>query len=331
MTASSIGAAVCSRSRPAQLARALRSLQAQHLPLEEILVVDNNPGDGRTRQAAAEAPGVRYCAEPVPGLNFARNRALRELQTPLIAVLDDDAVADRRWAEQFAETFAQHPSVGVCTGRVEPLALETEAQRLFEVNGGFSRGLTAVHLPADARRPLHGRPAPLIAWAVSVGNGASFALRRETALAVGGFDEALDLGPALPGGGDLDMFWRMLCAGHELRYAPQAVAWHEHRQDLAQLAAQLAGHQRALVAFLCKSAVASPGWARLEASGFLAWRLLKPGARLLGRLAGRDPLPAPLLWRMWAHAWAGLVSYPLGRRIASRRRRAGAAAAWGCA
>jgi hypothetical protein len=84
------------------------------------------------------------------------------------------------------------------TGRVEALTLETEAQRLFEANGGFGRGLERVRLPEDARRPLHGRRAPLIAWAVSVGSGCSLAVRRELALGLGGFDEALDLGEVLP-------------------------------------------------------------------------------------------------------------------------------------
>ena len=327
MSAPSIAAVICTRNRPHQLTRALASLLAQSRPLDEILVVDNGPADASTRQAVAALPGVRYCAEPVLGLNFARNRALRELRTDVIAFLDDDAVADRRWAERFADTFARHPQVGICTGRVEPLALDTDAQRLFEANGGFSRGQDPIHLPVHARRRLRGWPTPLIAWAVSVGNGASFALRREAAQSIGGFDEALDLGRVLPGGGDLDLFWRMLCAGYELWYAPQVLAWHEHRRELAEMSAQLAGHQQALVAFLCKSTVTSPGWSRLAVAGFLGWRLVKPATRLARRLVAHDPLPAGILWRIWGQSWAGLVSYPAGRYIAGQRRRRGAAAA----
>lgn len=321
--ARSIAAAVCTRNRPALLARTLESLVRQDQALDTILVVDNAPDDDASRRLVAERfPMVRYEHEPAQGLNFARNRALHVLHTDVIAFLDDDAVAHPAWAERFLTAFQRHPRLGICTSRIEPFAVDTDSQRLFEANGGFSRGHDPVQLPDDVRRPLHGRRAPLIAWAVSVGNGASFACRREAALAIGRFDEALDLGEALPGGGDLDCFWRILCAGFELRYEPEVLAWHEHRRDPQALAAQLAGHQRALVTFLCKSVVTTPGWDRLAVMGFLGWRLAKPAVRLVRRTLHLDPLPAGMLWRMGVHAWAGLGSYPSCRRLAGRRKQA---------
>ena len=161
----------------------------------------------------------------------------------------------------------------------------------------------------DAQRPLHGWPAPRIAWAVSVGSGASFAVRRDLVLTLGGFDERLDCGEPLPGGGDLDLFWRALQAGHEVVYEPAAVAWHEHRRTVPELTRQLAGHQRALIVFLRKAAAHARGWQRLSVLAFLSWRLVKPGVRLLCRAVGRDPLPAAVLWRMWGETWSGLTAY----------------------
>jgi len=321
-------AAVCTHGRPeALLRRALLSLAAQRPPLAEIVVVDNAPADDRARRLVVdEFPAVRYLLEPVPGLDFARNRALRAAAHDVVAFLDDDAVADPGWGAAIRRAFDADARVGVCTGRVEALTLESEGQRLFEANGGFSRGLARIHLPDDARRPdarLHGRPAPLIAWAVSVGSGCSFAVRRPAALALGGFDEALDLGAVLPGGGDHDMLWRTLAAGHAVVYEPAALAWHEHRREARAVHDQLVGHQRALVAFLVKAALAARGRARREIVAFLAWRLVKPGARLVRRVLGRDPLPAPVLARMWAHCWRGLAAYPAARRVA--RARAGGA------
>ena len=127
---------------------------------------------------------------------------------------------------------------------------------------------------------------------------------------LGGFDEALDRGEALPGGGDLDIFWRALQAGHGLVYEPEMLAWHEHRRELADVAGQLAGHQRAVTAFLLKSVMTSTGRQRFSVLTFLAWRLLKPGVRLARRLAGRDPLPAWILWRMARATVGGLWAYP---------------------
>lgn len=318
----SLTAAICTHDRPHLLKRALSSLVAQQGALAEILVVDNAPSDGRTRTLVADAfPSVRYLHEPSPGLDFSRNRALRAATGEVVAFLDDDAVADPGWSAALTAAF-QAPGVGAVTGRVEALTLETEAQRLFEANGGFGRGSRRVHLPHDAGQPLHGRRAPLIAWAVSVGSGCSLAVRRDLALRLGGFDEALDLGEVLPGGGDHDILWRVLESGYEVVYEPGALARHEHRREPAAMAAQVAGHQRALVALVVKILARTRGRRRAPIAAFLAWRLLKPGHRLARRAMGRDPLPASLLLRMWGDCLRGLWAYPLARREAERRRRA---------
>jgi GT2 family glycosyltransferase len=257
----------------------------------------------------------------VQGLDFARNRALAAAAGDVVAFLDDDALADAGWAAALAAVFDADSAVAVCTGRVEPLGDGSEGERVFESNGGFSRGARRIRLPDAAGQPLHGRPAPLIAWAVSVGSGCSYAVRRTAALALGGFDEALDLGAALPGGGDHDLLWRALMAGHAVVYEPAALARHEHRPEAARAHDQIVGHQRALLAFLTKHLLDGGSG---DLAAYVSWRLVKPGIRLVRRAAGRDPLPAPVLARMWWNCWAGLVAYPRARRLARARREAGA-------
>ncbi len=314
-----VTAAICTHDRPELLRRALRSLVEQR-PGGEILVVDNAPSSTATRDIVArEFPRARYVLEKVPGLDFARNRALRESAMEIVAFLDDDAVAQPGWLAAIAATFEDDPRVGLCTGRVEAFSLESEGQRIVEDNGGYSRGRDRVRLPRDAHRPLHGHRAPLVAWAVSVGSGTSLAVRRDLALRIGGFDEALDMGAALPGGGDHDMLWRILQSGHDVVYEPEAVALHEHRREVEAAYAQIVGHQRALVAVLTKMLVQTRG-GRVPLATFLAWRMTKPAVRLVRRAVGRDPLPAPVLLRMWWNCVAGLSAYPRARRLARRRR-----------
>jgi len=321
MGMSALTVAVCTHNRPRQLARALASLMEQAPPPAEVLVVDNAPSDDTTRRLIEEQfPSIRYLRERIPGLDFARNLALASATQEVVAFLDDDAVATPGWAEAMTRTFASDPRVGICTGRVEALRLESPGERLFEANGGFSRGTERIELPADAYRPLHGHSAPLIAWAISVGSGCNYGVRRTAALALGGFDEALDLGAALPGGGDHDLLWRMLQAGHTVVYEPSALAWHEHREQLEAVHAQIVGHQRAVVAFLGKHLIHATNGARAPLAGYLAWRLVKPGVRLARRALGRDPLPASVLLRMWWNCWAGLVAYPRARKLARARR-----------
>lgn len=305
-----ISAVICTRDRTELLVRALQSLESNRGQLHEILVIDNAPSDQSTREAVSQKFGqIRYVCEETPGLNYARNRALVEAQGDVVAYLDDDAVADVHWAAQLQAVFSRYPEVALCAGRVLALNPEAPAQQLFEANGGFDRGTEAVMLPGDQIKPLHGRRASLIAWAVSVGNGTSFAVRRKVAMALGGFDEALDRGPELPGGGDLDMFWRVLEAGYQLRYEPLVLAHHEHRRDMPGVIAQLAGHQRALIAFLVKSYGHAQGRVKISLGIFLLWRLMKPWIRSLRRIFRKDPLPLKILLRMGKETWQGLAAY----------------------
>lgn len=312
-----VSAAICTRDRPALLARALRSLANQTSPADEVLVVDNDPPDEGTYRAVTSAGvGARYVTEGRPGLDFARNRALLESRGDIVAFLDDDAVAGNEWVAAIRGRFRSHRRAAAVMGRVEALSLDTEGQRLFEANGGFSRGEERVVLPRDARRRLHGLPAPLAAWAISVGSGCSMALRRASARAIGGFDEALDMGDFLPGGGDLDMVWRLLDAGAEVIYEPEAVAFHEHRHDRIAALSQVVEHNRSLIAVLAKGLRRTRGRRRWGVAAFLAWRLMKPGTRLARSAVGRDPLPAGALLRLWGACWRGLATYPAAQRRA---------------
>lgn len=313
--------AICTRNRTELLRRALDSIALQTIRPAETLVVDNAPADVSTENLVRRHyPGVRYVREERPGLNYARNRALSETAREVVAFIDDDAVADTEWVAAIRDVFAESSRIAVCTGMVMPYSLETEGQRLFEANGGFSRGDRRIRLPGDRGRKLNGLFAPLIAWSISIGTGCNLAVRRRTVLEAGGFDEALDQAPLLPGGGDLDILWRMLDAGHEVIYEPSARMRHEHRREMAAAADQIVEHNHGLIAMLVKAAFSARRLSRISILLFLSWRLIKPGVRLARRAVGRDPLPARILLRMWWACWRGLASYGAARRQAERRR-----------
>jgi GT2 family glycosyltransferase len=309
-------AAICTRNRSEKVRRTLLSLNKQTFSPNEIIVVDNAPSDDTTRGLVKQHfQDVRYVTEQRLGLNFARNRALRESKQSIVAFLDDDVVADRDWAKKVIKVFRENPEVGVCTGCIRPLYLETEAQSLFEQIGGFSRGDVQIRLPRDVKKPLHGRRAPLVAWAVRLGIGCNMALRRSVALSLGGFDENLETGPVSTGGGDVDMLWRILMHGFQVLYEPRALVSHEHRRDMPSLFEQIMGHHLGMVTFLSKTVISARGSERLPVLLYLIWRLLKPGVRLVRRLVGRDPIPASVLLRMWMGCWHGLVNYTNARRL----------------
>lgn len=319
--AEEICAAICSRNRPEMLRQALHSLMAQTIKPGEVLVIDNAPSGPDTNLLVQnEFPAVRYVQESVPGLDFARNRALMETSREIVAFMDDDVVAKPSWISAIKTVFSENEHIAICTGKVEAYSLETAGARLFEANGGFAKGNTRIHLPAERKRRIHGLQPPLVAWSISMGSGCSMAVRRQIILKLSGFDEALDMGGALPGGGDLDILWRTIDSGYEVVYEPSVEARHKHRSGYEDSVNQIIEHNRSLIAMLTKVVVYGCHTGRTSVVAFLLWRLIKPGIRLLYRLTGRDPLPAKVLVRLWWNCWRGLISYPTARRLAERRR-----------
>ncbi|MGH9189577.1 MAG: glycosyltransferase family 2 protein [Acidimicrobiales bacterium] len=249
--------AVCSRDRPEALARCLESIEALEYPDLDLLVVDNAPSGPTTQKlVAARFPRIRYVHEPRPGLDWARNRAINEAAGEILAYTDDDVVVDARWACELAAVFAENPDVMAVTGLVVPYELETEAQLLFERHGGFGRGFERqwhrVDLKGGELAARHH------SGAGAFGTGANMAFRRRVFDEIGRFDPALDVGTATNGGGDLDMFFRVLKAGHTLVYEPAAMVRHCHRRDLARLREQVRANGTGFYSFLVRSGVAFP-------------------------------------------------------------------------
>jgi glycosyltransferase involved in cell wall biosynthesis len=250
----SVTAVVCTRDRPELLARCLASLHAlAATPAAaridfEILVVDNAPSDDRTREVVARVPNTRYVRAPVQGLDIARNCGLREARGEFVAFFDDDVTADGGWLEGFAEALAAHPDAAAVTGPVLPYELATRAQILFEEWGGF--GHRFQKLRHDAERTDD----PLFPCSPGrIGAGCNMAVRRAVVQALGGFDEALDTGTKLPGGGDMDVFYRLLRAGHAIATEPQCLVFHQHRRSYHELRYQMWTWGLGFMAFVGKS------------------------------------------------------------------------------
>lgn len=220
-----VAVVVCTRDRPEQLLDCVRSLMALRSPADEILVVDNNPSDQRTRDICAELP-VRYVLEPIAGQTRARNRGIVESRSQLIAYTDDDCIVDPGWLDSLAEAFAD-PLTMVATGYIGPYELSHPAQYVFEAHMGFER-----HPEPRVFDPRS--TSPLMA-AANAGAGANMVFRREVFGRVGMFAE--DLGPGTPARSSDDKyaFYRVLAEGFRIRYDPQRIVWHRHRGDTAAL------------------------------------------------------------------------------------------------
>jgi glycosyltransferase involved in cell wall biosynthesis len=215
---------VCTRNRTDLLAICLKNLLALDYPSYEILVVDNSPSNDKTARLVKQFP-VRYVSENRPGLDWARNRGIAEAMHDIVAFTDDDARPDKSWLRAVASAFVE-PEVMAVTGPVLPVELETPAQKRFEITyGGMNHGFQ--------RRTICGRDIQYekCLWASSFGVGANMAFRRQLFVSVGNFDVALDVGTPSGGGGDVEMFHRLLAKGYTLVYEPLAMVWHHHRPN----------------------------------------------------------------------------------------------------
>ena len=304
-----ITVAVCTRDRPEMLGRCLDALR-QLDPVGEppsVLVIDNAPSTPATRDLVAARRDVRYVVEPTPGLDVARNRAVAEADTRHLAFVDDDVVVDRGWLRGLASTWTESPDAAAVTGLVLPAELETPAQVLFERRGGFRRG-TEHRRFASGNGYRSNHPYGTGGF----GTGANMAFRTEVVRSLGGFDPALDTGRPLPGGGDLDMFFRVLVAGHALVYAPAAAVWHHHRRTEAELRRQYWTWGSGYLAFLHRTFATRPE-RRAEVARAVAWWVRREAGTTRRSLLGRDPAPpsmaaAPLagglLTALWKYPWS---------------------------
>ncbi len=246
--------AVCTRDRPKDLRRCLGGILLLEGPDREVLIIDNCPSDERTAQLVKGAPGVRYVREETPGLNHARNRALREATGEVVVFIDDDAVPDPHWLDAYLSHYTQ-PIVQCVTGLTVPLELEHSSQKEFEQYSSFVRGFE--------RRifdPMHHDPlAP-----GSIGAGVNMSVRRSIVEAVGGSDGALDAGTPTKSGGNYEMFTRILGAGYRIVCDPHAINRHRHRNSPDELERAIKGYGTGAYTTMTRALLVDGEWGVLR-------------------------------------------------------------------
>ncbi|HIK04017.1 MAG TPA: glycosyltransferase [Trichormus sp. M33_DOE_039] len=242
----SISVVICTRNRPEQLERCLRSLLNLSHPPQQIIVVDNAPSNDTTRQIVAQIPQVEYVLEPKPGLSLARNTGIRHSTGEIIAFTDDDVEVHPDWCLRLQQAFV-NPQVLAVTGLMLPAELETEAQFMFHQGSGESRWeYRATNFGIEFFENMKHRGVPV--W--RIGAGANMAFHRQAFEVVGYFDERLGAG-ASGCSEDSEMWYRILAEGWLCRYEPTAVVFHYHRRDFEAFQDQayqyMRGHVTALL------------------------------------------------------------------------------------
>jgi GT2 family glycosyltransferase len=202
------------------LANCLRALEAQTFGRFEVVVIDNS-GGGRA-QASGERVRV-LVNDRNTGFGAAINRAIRESDSPLIAVLNDDAVPDREWLAALVKAAESTPKVGMFASQV----------RLAGTGTLDSAGMR-IALDGSSKQRGHGEaPAGFASSGDTLFPSGSAALYRRKMLdEIGLFDERFFLYCE-----DTDLGLRARWAGWEGLYVAGAIVDHEYSKSAGRASA----------------------------------------------------------------------------------------------
>jgi GT2 family glycosyltransferase len=257
------------------VAACLQSLVRQTVP-HRVVVVDNASADGTVDLLSGRFPDVHVVRNP-RNLGFAGGveAGLAVVDTPFVALLNNDAEAEPDWLARLAEALDAHPEAAAVTSRllltdVTPPTLNNAGVLLLTDGYGADRGLRA---PADA----FDEPDEVFGF-----SGGAALLRTDALREVGGFPAPFFLYYE-----DTDTSWRLRRAGWSIRYEPSAVVHHRHSATADQTSAMFAyWNERNRLLMHVRNA--PPG----AAAGVWFRFLLTTGSLAARRLVGRSAPPA---------------------------------------
>ena len=214
-----ISAIICTHNRENYLGKAIDSLLDQNFSgAYEVLIIDNASTD-RTREVVESRqknPLLRYGYEPTLGLSVARNTGANLARGPILAYLDDDAIASPAWLQNLWNAYQQWDKLAIAGGKVTLLWQNASPPQwlstgLSENLGAYDLGNQLIWIDRPGQTP----------------RGLNYSIRRSFLEQVGGFDRALGrVGKNLLSNEELHMTELALAQGWKVAYLPDALVAH---------------------------------------------------------------------------------------------------------
>lgn len=141
-------------NRGALLADLLSSLRRQSYTNHEVVVVDNASTDGSLELLRRDFPEVRVLAQSENlGFTGGNNAGIRAAKGELVALANNDTVADPRWLEELVRACLEDPRIGAVGSKI--LFLRPFVALRLEVEGTARSG-PAADRPCEAAGMIFG-------------------------------------------------------------------------------------------------------------------------------------------------------------------------------
>lgn len=201
------------------LGRSLPALRDELRSGDEVIVVDNSPGDGSAAVVAELLPDAKVI-EPGANLGFAAgcNRAAAEASGELLLLLNPDNVVAPGFRDAIELPLLEGRGWGAWQGLV------TDDGGAAVNTMGNVVHFTGISWAGGAGRPR--AEAPAAPAEIASPSGACLAIRRTLWEQLGGFSEPYFLYHE-----DTDLGLRLRLAGHECGIEPRALCDHEYEFD----------------------------------------------------------------------------------------------------
>ena len=213
--AAQITVAIPTSERVDLLDRAIESILNQTVRDIDIVVVDNSRDADTRNRLGRQVPAVRVI-RTARSTFFAgaMNTALRDAATPFVAVLNDDAFLNPRWAEEALLTFARDDSVGSVATKVmnatRPDIIDSTGDQLDLAGRATNRGW------GEVDRGQYSSESHVFSAA-----GSCAIYRRCAFVEAGGFDDAFVAYLE-----DVDLGFRLQLLGYRCVFNPACEAHH---------------------------------------------------------------------------------------------------------
>ena len=188
----------------------------------EIIVADNGSTDHSIDILREKFPSVRILPfRENYGFAEGYNRAIQQIETPYVLLLNDDVEVTPHWLQPLLEFMNHHPEVAAC----QPKILSETQRELFEYAGAcggfidhlgypYCRGRIFNHVEKD--RGQYDQVCPIF-WAT----GATLLVRTDVYRKEGGLDKRFFAHME-----EIDFCWRLRSRNYGIYCIPQSTVYH---------------------------------------------------------------------------------------------------------